>query len=116
MGLFDGTPLERPITCEQCGDDMGACVCPPPLEPQIEPSQQRLQVRLEKRKRGKTVTVISGFSCSASQLKKSLTDLKNLCGAGGTIDGQQIELQGDHVERLQRELPELGYQLHSPRH
>ncbi len=113
MGLFDGTPLERPITCERCGLDLRSCRCAPPPEPEVNLSKQRLRIRVEKRKRGKTVTVISGFLGSTSQLKHSLTELKNLCGAGGTIDGQHIEIQGDHAQRLQRELPRLGYQLHS---
>lgn len=113
MGLFDGTPLERPITCERCGIEIKNCQCSPPPEPEVDPSKQRLRIRLEKRKRGKLVTVISGFNCSDRQLKSMLTDMKNLCGAGGTIDEQQIELQGDHTVRLERELPLRGYRLSS---
>lgn len=111
MGLFDGTPLERPITCQSCGLDLKSCQCSPPPEPEVDPAKQRLQIRLEKRKRGKIVTVISGFICSDSQLKGILTDMKNLCGAGGTIDEHKIELQGDHTLRLQRDLPLRGYRL-----
>ena len=27
-GLFDGTPLQRPVTCEHCGLTHGKCTCP----------------------------------------------------------------------------------------
>lgn len=111
MGLFDGTPLERPVTCERCGKNITICTCAPVPEPEVDPTQQRLRIRVEKRQRGKVVTVISGFTCAANQLKSSLKDWKDLCGAGGTIDGDQIEIQGDHAARLRRELARRGYRL-----
>jgi translation initiation factor 1 len=108
MGLFDGTPLARPVLCEQCGQDIKLCGCPPPDTP---PDKQQLKIRLEKRKRGKIVTVIAGFTCSTAQCHALLTSLKNECGAGGCVEGQLIELQGDHLARLPASLRARGYRV-----
>ena len=113
MGLFDGTTLERPVLCEQCGGDTKLCKCPPPPKSIVDtsPEKQLLKVRLEKRKRGKLVTVISGFTCIASQLQQTLSHLQSQCGAGGSIDQQNIELQGDHTARVQALLIARGYRI-----
>ncbi len=108
MGFFDGTPLERPVLCERCGKDAKVCDCPPP---DVPPAKQSLKVRLDKRKRGKLVTVISGFRCSVSQLHETLSALKTQCGAGGSLDEQNIELQGDHTARVPQLLVNRGYRV-----
>lgn len=112
MGLFDGTPLERPVLCDRCGEDQSDCRCPPPTEPDTPHAKQTLKVRFEKRKRGKVVTVVAGFSCSKEQMRQTLTALKNDCGAGGTLDGSNLEIQGNHVARIRECLSGLGYRLH----
>ncbi|MEC8558269.1 MAG: translation initiation factor [Planctomycetota bacterium] len=116
MGLFDGTALERPVLCERCEQDVKTCACEPLIEakdePEVEPSKQRLRVRSEKRKRGKLVTVVSGLKGPERQRQELLTQLKNRCGAGGTLnDDQQIEIQGEQSERLRAELEQLGYRV-----
>jgi translation initiation factor 1 len=108
MGLFDGTPLARPILCERCGKDVKECKCPPA---DVPPGKQHLKIRLEKRKKGKLVTVVTGFDCSSHQLQETLTALKSKCGAGGTIAERTIELQGDHTQRVPELLKERGYRL-----
>ena len=114
MGLFDGTSLERPVLCEQCGSDVKHCKCPPVPKAIVDtpPEKQLLKVRLEKRKRGKLVTVISGFTCVSSQLQQTLSHLQSQCGAGGSIDQQNIELQGDHTARVPTLLIARGYRIH----
>ena len=110
MGLFDGTPFERPVRCEICMQLLNDCTCP--KAPQLaEPTaaQQKLQIRVEKRKYGKMVSVVSGFSCSEPRLKQLMKELKDHCGAGGSVDGHAISIQGDHVQRLRRYLREQGY-------
>ncbi len=111
MGLFDGTPLERPIVCDRCGADARDCRCTAesPQLVDVPPAEQRLRLTLEKRKRGKTVTLISGLTGSAVQAKQLLKALKDDCGAGGTLQADQIELQGDHRQRVGRWLREQGY-------
>jgi translation initiation factor 1 len=113
MGLFDGTSLERPVLCEQCGGDSKRCKCPPLSTPVVDtpPEKQSLKVRLDKRKRGKLVTVISGFTCRAAQMQQTLSHLQSQCGAGGTIAEQTIELQGDHTARVPTLLSARGYRV-----
>lgn len=111
MGLFDGTALERPVLCDRCQAEIKACQCPPEVEPDIPPEKQRLKIRVDKRKRGKLITVIAGFSCRQEQLRSTLTKLKDQCGAGGTIEGEQLEIQGSQLDRATQVLRSLGYKI-----
>ena len=108
MGLFDGTALERPVLCERCSQELRVCKCPPLDTPA---AKQSLKIRLDKRKRGKLITVVTGFHCSDNQIKETLASLKSQCGAGGTVEGADIELQGDHMQRIPDLLTALGYRI-----
>ena len=50
------------------------------------------------------MTVIRGLAAADNDLPVLLTQLKNACGAGGTIDGDLIEIQGDQIDRIQKAL------------
>lgn len=60
---------------------------------------------------GKTVTVVRGLPDSGAALEARLTELKRLCGAGGTLRHGAIEIQGDHRERIAERLASLGYKV-----
>lgn len=80
----------------------------------LPPQQQNLKIMREtKGRKGKTVTVVAGFALTEADLKALAKELKNLCGAGGTAkneaDGQSIEIQGDHREKVAEKLQALGY-------
>ena len=113
MRLFEGTALDRPPMCERCGKPEVECTCPPaiPQRQLVPPGKQTVRLSVEKRKKGKLVTVIRGLSAEANDLAALLVRLKNACGAGGTIDADSLEIQGDHIERLRTLLGELGYKL-----
>jgi translation initiation factor 1 len=66
-------------------------------------------LRDRKGRGGKTVTLIAGLSGSPTGLAALASDLKRLCGTGGTLRGDLIEIQGDHRERLRAELERRGY-------
>lgn len=112
-GLFDGTPLQQPVTCERCSRDLAACTCPRDRATGkvLAEKDQPLRIRREQR-RGKTVTVIAGFtprSDRTSDLPDLLKKLKSTLGTGGTLDGSTLELQGDHRDRLVEHFRSLGY-------
>ena len=109
MRLFEGTKFDRPPRCEECGNLEESCSCPPKPLPITPPEKQTATIRLEKRKKGKWVTAVGGLDPTGKHLQELLTSLKNACGAGGTIQEDSIEIQGDHVERVVILLKEKGY-------
>lgn len=109
-GLFDGTPLEAPVTCEVCKRSAAQCACPRSESGVVlQPKDQPARVGREKRRKGKTVTVITGLDPVASNLDAILGRLKTACAAGGTINETRIEIQGDHREKVLSILQDLGY-------
>ena len=112
MRLLAGTPFDRPPRCERCGGIEGECGCPPPpAPPPAPPDRQQLRLAVEKRKKGKVVTVARGFSTTAEDLNQLLTQLKNACGAGGTVKEGTVEVQGDHLERMREILSRIGFRV-----
>lgn len=110
MRLFEGTPFDIPPTCDRCGKLEKECRCPPLPKPGIPPDQQTAQLSLEKRKRGKLVTVVRGLADDAS-LVALLAKLKSACGAGGTLKDGVLEIQGDHLERIEAMLLAEGFRV-----
>lgn len=111
MGLFDGTKLERPVTCARCERVMAECRCPRDAAGGVLlPGDQSPRVRRERRN-GKFVTVIAGLDPSANDLAGMLKAWKGSLGTGGTIDKRsgEVELQGDHRDRLVAELVAKGF-------
>ena len=109
-GLFDGTSLERPVTCEVCDQPMDHCACPRSAGGTVLfPKDQPVRVSRQKRRKGKPVTVITGLNPVASDLKNLLSLLKSKCAAGGTIADGVIEIQGDHREMALSILRDLDY-------
>lgn len=109
MGLFDGTPLQRPVTCAVCGQPMEQCACPRDAVGNVTlPRDQPARVQREKR-RGKWVTVVSGLDPAASDLPALLRQFKQRCSAGGGLRDDGFELQGDHRDLLVDELARMGY-------
>ncbi|MGI9148274.1 MAG: translation initiation factor [Chloroflexota bacterium] len=66
-------------------------------------------LRDRKGRGGKTVTLITGLSGSAAALTTLASDLKRMCGTGGTLRGDVLEIQGDFRDRLHTELERRGY-------
>jgi translation initiation factor 1 len=60
---------------------------------------------------GKIVTVIHGLSERGPALDARATELRRLCGAGGTVKGDTVEIQGDHRDSVAAHLGALGYRV-----
>jgi translation initiation factor 1 len=80
-----------------------------PSSPQL-PDDGVVRLFREKGGRGgKTVTVVRGLP--AADLDKRVSELKRLCGAGGTVRDGAIEIQGDHRDRIAERLQAMGYKV-----
>lgn len=109
-GLFDGTPLERPVTCERCEKPLDECTCPRDAEGRLcLPRDQQVRVQRERRTGGRWMTIVTGLDPAASDLPSLLKQFKSLCAGGGAIKDGCIELQGDHREKIVAELKSQGY-------
>ena len=111
MRLFEGTPFDRPPRCEVCDELEEDCVCPPPEPVSIPASEQSPRISVEKRKKGKQVTVVRGLPEEGNDLPGLLTQLKSHCGAGGTLKDAEIEIQGNHADRLKAWFKTQGYRV-----
>ena len=78
-----------------------------------EGQNKKIKIHKEKKgKKGKTVTVISGFgSENISQIGNLLKKLKVYCGTGGSLNDQRIQLQGDMEDKVKFFLRKEGYAI-----
>lgn len=74
-------------------------------------AEQRLSVRAERRRYDKPVTVVEGFDDDGVDLDELASTLKRRLAAGGTVDDDRIELQGDHADRLPDVLRDEGFRI-----
>ncbi len=111
MRLFEGTQFDRPPRCDRCGELETACTCPPAPAPRIPPQKQTAKLAVEKRARGKVVTVVRGLPAEGNDLPGLLAQLKSACGAGGALKEDGMEIQGNHLERVRHMLSEAGYRI-----
>lgn len=111
MRLFEGTEFDRPPQCGVCGQRVEDCQCPPTAIAEVPADKQTVRIAVEKRKKGKVVTVIRDLA-ERNQHDDLLTALKSSLGAGGTLqDNSTIEIQGDHAERIRQILKARGFKI-----
>tara|TARA_B110000091_G_scaffold150389_1_gene160039 strand:- start:866 stop:1357 length:492 start_codon:yes stop_codon:yes gene_type:complete len=67
--------------------------------------------RETKGRKGRGVVVISGLALSTKALKAFASQLKKSCGAGGSVVGETIEIQGDKREAIKMALEKQGYKV-----
>lgn len=115
MRLFEGTQWDAPPKCDRCEKLESECKCPPLPKPKpasVPPEKQTIRMTTEKRKRGKLMTILKGLQFpDESDRKDFLKKLKDHCGAGGTIQDDELEIQGDQMKKLRPYLIDLGYRL-----
>lgn len=92
--------------CPRCGSY--PCRCPKPKS--APPQQQAPRIFRDRKGRGgKTVTVIRDLQLTPNDLTVLGKQLKKKCGSGGAIKDGNIEIQGDHRDKILAELLKLGY-------
>ncbi len=62
-------------------------------------------------RKGKGVSVLTGFDLNEAELLKLAATLKKKCGCGGSVVEGSIEIQGDKRELLQTLLQQFGYKV-----
>ena len=69
-------------------------------------SDQTAYIERDRKKRaGKVVTVVSKVRGDLKGLRK---ELQKLCGSGGTVKNGNIEIQGDHRDKIAEYLQKKG--------
>ncbi|MBD1899632.1 translation initiation factor [Trichocoleus sp. DQ-A3] len=103
------TPAQNRVIYSEFGNTDNSDALERPV-PELPPNQQNLKVQASRKgRKGKTVTVISGFQVKLETLEALAKQLKAQCGTGGTVKENAIEIQGDHTQKLVQVLATLGY-------
>jgi len=92
--------------CPKCGLPTEICVCE-----QIALEQQLVHIYIERRKYGKTVTIVEGINASEIDIEEIAKKLKTKCASGGTVKDGRIELQGNHEKKVREALQEMGFRI-----
>jgi len=79
---------------------------------QVTASDGFAKVRREtKGRKGKGVVTIAGLGLDDRSLKELAKKLKKICGSGGTVVDETIEIQGDKRELIKETLEKEGFKV-----
>jgi translation initiation factor 1 len=95
--------------CPRCGRPVAQCACGKAAAAAPGPGSVVRVGRETKGRKGKGVTVVTGVPLAGDALAALASELKRLCGSGGTVRDGAIEIQGDHRDLLVAELAKRGW-------
>ncbi|MGB0881930.1 MAG: translation initiation factor [Vicingaceae bacterium] len=76
----------------------------------LESSEQKLKVLIDRKQRkGKSVTLVTGFVGNDDDLKELSKELKSKCGVGGAAKNGEILIQGEFKEKVFELLIKKGF-------
>ncbi|GCC10986.1 translation initiation factor Sui1 [archaeon] len=90
--------------CEVCGLPEDLCICE-----EIARESQKITISVNRRKFGKSMTVVEGINEKSIDINDLAKKLKGELACGGTVKDGRIELQGDHRNRVKDILINSGY-------
>jgi translation initiation factor 1 len=74
--------------------------------------QQTIYLHRDSKGRGgKSVTMVKNLTLSEEDMKDLAQRLKQVCGSGGAVKENIIEIQGEHREKIAEELKKMGYKM-----
>ncbi|NMC06211.1 MAG: stress response translation initiation inhibitor YciH [Candidatus Lokiarchaeota archaeon] len=91
--------------CPVCSLPIELCVCKA-----VSQEESKIKVKTDKRKWGRLVTLLEFTGLANVNLNDVARKLKTKAACGGTIDGNTIELQGDHTFSVRGWLKEMGFE------
>ena len=78
----------------------------------LPPHEQTVYLHRDSKGRGgKAVTLVKKLVLSEEDMKELAKKLKQVCGSGGTIKDDVIEIQGEHREKIAETLRKMGYKV-----
>lgn len=85
---------------------------PTPPAPKAGVQSTPLHVLIDRKgRKGKTATIIEGFTGSDEELEELARTLKQRLGTGGSARGGEILIQGDRKNDVAAVLRSLGYKI-----
>jgi translation initiation factor 1 len=92
------------MICTKCGLPKELCVCET-----LAKEAQKIKIFLVQKRFKKNMTIVKGIDTTKIDVKNLMKKLKSRLACGGTYKNNEIELQGDHRQRVKEILVKEGF-------